>query len=119
MRKPRTMSNTGINRRRFLAASTLSLALPAFAFPIAGRPLRLIVGYPAGGGTDMQARLLGQHLSPLLGIPVIVENRAGAGTMIAATEVARSAPDGHTLMYTPASTIAQLPHTMTAVKYDA
>ncbi|MEO5670013.1 MAG: tripartite tricarboxylate transporter substrate binding protein [Ramlibacter sp.] len=112
------MSNTNMNRRRFVAASTMVLAAPAFAFPVAGKPLRLIVGYPAGGGTDIQARLLGQHLSPLLGIPVIIENRAGAGTMIAANEVTRSAPDGHTLMYTPASTIVQLPHTMLAVKYE-
>jgi tripartite-type tricarboxylate transporter receptor subunit TctC len=112
------MKNTGIHRRHFLALSTLTFAVPAFAFPVAGKPLRIVVGYPAGGGTDIQARLLGQHLSPLLGIPVIVENRAGAGTMIAANEVARAAPDGHTLMYTPASTVAQLPHTMAAVKYD-
>jgi tripartite-type tricarboxylate transporter receptor subunit TctC len=112
------MKNTGIHRRHFLALSTLTFAVPAFAFPVAGKPLRIVVGYPAGGGTDIQARMLGQHLSPLLGIPVIVENRAGAGTMIAANEVARAAPDGHTLMYTPASTVAQLPHTMAAVKYD-
>jgi tripartite-type tricarboxylate transporter receptor subunit TctC len=51
-------------------------------------------------------------------VPVLVENRAGAGTMIAANELVRSAPDGRTLMYTPASTIAQLPHTMLAVKYE-
>jgi tripartite-type tricarboxylate transporter receptor subunit TctC len=104
-------------RRHFLAASALALARPAVA--LADQPLRLIVGYPAGGGTDLQARLLGQHLSPLLGVPVVVENRAGAGTMIAANELVRSAPDGHTLMYTPVSTIAQLPHTMLAVKYEA
>lgn len=108
----------GWNRRQFVTASALSLALPAWAFPVDGKPMRLIVGYPAGGGTDLQARLLGQHLSPLLGIPVVIENRAGAGTMIGANELIRSAPDGHTLMYTPASTIAQLPHTMLAVKYD-
>ena len=107
-----------VNRRTFIAATSLSLALPAFAFPIAGKPVRLIVGYPAGGGTDIQARMLGQHLSPLLGVPVVIENRAGAGTMIGANELMRSAPDGHTLMYTPASTIAQLPHTMLAVKYE-
>lgn len=112
------MGTHGLNRRHFVAASALSLAMPAFAFPLGGRPVRLIVGYPAGGGTDLQARMLGQHLSPLLGVPVVIENRAGAGTMIAANELARSAPDGHTLMYTPASTIAQLPHTMLAVKYE-
>jgi tripartite-type tricarboxylate transporter receptor subunit TctC len=112
------MNMIGFSRRRFIAASAMSLALPAFAFPTAGKPLRLLVGYPAGGGTDLQARLLAQYMSPLLEVPVIVENRAGAGTMIAANELVRSAADGHTLMYTPASTIVQLPHTMAAVKYD-
>lgn len=105
-----------LNRRHFIAASAFTLARPALA--LGEKPLRVLVGYPAGGGTDLQARLLGQHLSPLLGVPVVVDNRAGAGTMIAANELVRSAPDGSTLMYTPASTIAQLPHTMLAVKYE-
>ena len=72
----------------------------------------------ASGGTDVQARLLARFLAPALGVPLLVENRPGAGTMLAATELARSAPDGHTLMYTPTSTIAQLPLTMVGVKYD-
>jgi tripartite-type tricarboxylate transporter receptor subunit TctC len=62
--------------------------------------------------------MVAQHLAPLLGVPVIVENRPGAGTMLAATEVSKSAADGHTLLYTPASTLSQLPHTLAAVKYD-
>ncbi|MBC5766055.1 Bug family tripartite tricarboxylate transporter substrate binding protein [Ramlibacter albus] len=107
-----------MNRRHFLALSAAALAGRAFAYPVAGRPVRLVVGYPAGGGTDVQARMLAQHLAPILGVPVIVENRPGAGTMIAATEVAKAAPDGHTLMYTPASTLAQLPQTMLAAKYE-
>lgn len=105
-----------MDRRHFIAASAFALARPALA--LGDQPLRILVGYPAGGGTDLQARLLGQHLSPLLGMPVVVENRAGAGTMIAANELVRSAPNGRTLMYTPVSTIAQLPHTMKAVKYE-
>jgi len=110
-------ASSALNRRHFIAASALALSSPAFALP--DQPVRVIVGYPAGGGTDLQARLLGRQLSPLLGVPVVIDNRAGAGTMIAANELARSAPDGHTLMYTPVSTIAQLPHTMLAVKYEA
>jgi tripartite-type tricarboxylate transporter receptor subunit TctC len=96
-------------------------ALPAAAaeFPVPGKPIRIIVGFPAGGGTDAQARQVAQQLTTALGgVPVIVENRPGAGTMLAATEVVKSAPDGHTLLYTPASTLAQLPHTLAAVKYD-
>ena len=107
-----------MDRRQFIAVTAAALAGPALAFPTAGRPVKLIVGYPAGGGTDVQARLLGQHLATLLGVPVIVENKPGAGTMIAATETAKAPPDGHTLMYTPASTLAQLPQTMLAAKYE-
>lgn len=87
-------------------------------FPVPGKPVRLVVGFPPGGGTDLQARQVAQHLAQVLGTPVIVENRPGAGTMLAATEVAKAAPDGHTVLYTPASTLAQLPHTLSAVKYD-
>jgi tripartite-type tricarboxylate transporter receptor subunit TctC len=123
------MQNWSQGRRSFLASSIGALAsfaalplLPAAAraatFPVPNKPVKLIVGYPAGGGTDVQARILAQFLAPLLGTTVIVENRPGAGTMIAGTEVAKAEPDGHTLMYTPASTLAQLPHTMLALKFD-
>lgn len=88
-------------------------------FPVPNKPIKLIVGFPAGGGTDLQARTVAQYLAPILGVPVIVENRPGAGTMLAATEVARSAADGHTLLYTPSSTLSLLPHTLATVKYDA
>lgn len=91
----------------------------ADAFPIAGKPIRLIVGFPPGGGTDLQARALGLGLARLLAVPVFVENRAGASTTIAAMEVARSAPDGHTLLYTPSSTLTQVPLTLSAVRYDS
>ncbi|AZG09757.1 tripartite tricarboxylate transporter substrate binding protein [Pigmentiphaga sp. H8] len=116
------MSDLVIDRRRLLLAlAGTALARPSFAadFPVEGRPISLTVGYPAGGGTDMQARLLARFLSPSLGVPVVVVNRPGAGTILAATEVARAVPDGHTLMYTPSSTIAQLPHTVRAARYDA
>ncbi|MFI4926130.1 MAG: Bug family tripartite tricarboxylate transporter substrate binding protein [Burkholderiales bacterium] len=106
-----------LNRRHFMVGAAAALPWPALAFP--DKPIRLLVGYPAGGGTDLQARQLGEQLSPLLGVAIVVENRAGAGTMIAANELVRSAPDGQTLMYTPVSTITQLPHTMLAVKYEA
>lgn len=121
--------NTRSKRGALIAALTSALipaamlcAVPmahAADFPIANKPLRLVVGYPAGGGTDLQARTVAQHLAPILGVPVIVENRPGAGTMLAAMEVARSAADGHTLLYTPSSTLSLLPHTLATVKYDA
>jgi tripartite-type tricarboxylate transporter receptor subunit TctC len=104
-----------------LAAGMLPLAARASAqdFPIPGKPIRIVVGFPAGGGTDLQARQVAQYLGPALGAPVLIENKPGAGTMLAAQEVMRSAPDGHTILYTPSSTLAQLPHTLAAVKYDS
>src|SRR5262249_10249604 len=68
----------------------------AQAFPT--RPLRWVIGFPAGGGTDLVARLMGQLLSERLGQPVIVESRPGAGTNIATEAVVRAAPDGYTLL---------------------
>jgi len=113
-----------MNARQRLQA-LLALALLPFAFgasaadfPITGKPVRLIVGFPPGGGTDIQAREVAQQLAQVLGVPVIVVNRPGAGTMIAATEVSRAAPDGHTILYTPESTLALLPYTMPEVSYD-
>jgi tripartite-type tricarboxylate transporter receptor subunit TctC len=86
------------------------ITLPALAYlPTAkaqawpNKPLRLIVGYSAGGGVDAMARLLASRLSGPLGQQVIVENRAGAAGMIAADGVAKAAPDGHTLMLADSS----------------
>jgi tripartite-type tricarboxylate transporter receptor subunit TctC len=111
--------------RALIAAAMAMALLPATIgtaaaadFPIPGKPIKIIVGFPPGGGTDIQARQVAQQLGQVLDVPVIVENRPGAGTMLAATEVSKAAPDGHTILYTPASTLAQLPHTLSAVKYD-
>lgn len=101
-------------------ALLLGPALPAAAqdFPIKGKPIRIVVGFTAGGGTDAQARIVAQKLGELLGTSVIVDNKPGASTMLAASEVARAAPDGHTLLYAPSSTMAQNPHTLSQVPYD-
>src|SRR4029079_8170927 len=61
-------------------------------------PVRVLVGFTAGGATDIAARFLGQKLSETIGQQVIVENRPGAGSMLAAEAVARSAPDGYTML---------------------
>lgn len=78
------------------SAGTLSMAQPAFPH----QPIKLIVPTNPGGSIDAIARILSEELSKELKQPVIVENRTGAGGMIAATAVARAAPDGHTLLLT-------------------
>jgi len=97
-------------RRKFLHLAAGAAALPAFsriaraqAYP--SRPVRWIVGFPPGGGADTVTRIVGQPLSERLGQQVIIENRPGASTNIAAQAVINSPPDGYTLLYYGASTL--------------
>jgi tripartite-type tricarboxylate transporter receptor subunit TctC len=90
-------------RRQFLHLAAGAAALPfashiaqAQAYPT--RPVRWIVGYPAGGGTDIFIRLLGQPLTERLGQPFVIENRAGAAGNVATEAVVRAPPDGYTLL---------------------
>jgi tripartite-type tricarboxylate transporter receptor subunit TctC len=90
-------------RRKFLhlvagaaALPTLSCIAPAQAYP--SRSVRLIVGFAAGGGYDIVARLIGQWLSERLGQAFVIENRPGAGTNIATEAVVRAPSDGYTLL---------------------
>jgi tripartite-type tricarboxylate transporter receptor subunit TctC len=104
-------------RRQFLHLAAGAAALPAVssiaraqAYPT--RPVRWIVGFPAGGGSDVLARLLGQWLSERLGQPFVIENRPGAGTNIATEAVVRAPPDGYTLLQ------ASAPAAINATLYD-
>jgi len=82
-------------------ALTLAGAAAAQSYP--AKPVRLVVPYPPGGSNDVLSRITAQALAPGLGQPVVVDNRAGAGGMIGADHVAKSAPDGYTIVNVQAS----------------
>ena len=97
-------------RRRFLKLAAAATALPAvssraYGQPYPTRPIRIVVGYPAGGSTDLVARIVGQWVSERLGQPVVIENKPGAGTNLAAQTVVAAPADGYTLLFA-ASTYA-------------
>ena len=96
------------SRRQFLRLTASAAALSvlpriARAQTYPTRPVRIVVGFPAGGVGDILARLMGQWLSDRLGQPFVVENRPGAATNIATEAVVRSAPDGYTLLWVTAA----------------
>jgi tripartite-type tricarboxylate transporter receptor subunit TctC len=95
-----------------------SLAQGALAQPYPSKPIRIVVPYPAGGGIDLIARAVGNQLAQRWGQAVVVENKPGSGTIVAAEGVAKSAPDGHTLLLTTDSTITINPHLYAKLPYD-
>ncbi|MCY1193778.1 hypothetical protein D9M72_50610 [compost metagenome] len=110
--------------RRAVAMASLA-ALAVLAQPSAARadawpdkPIRMLVGYPPGGGTDTVARVLAQQLGKQLKQPVVVENRAGASGTIATQQVVRSEPDGYTVLFATASPLTGAPLTVKGLAYD-
>lgn len=95
------------------AVATCVAAVPALAQAWPSRTVTIVVPFPPGGGPDLLARMLAEKMAPRLGQSVIVENRPGAGALVGAAAVARSAPDGHTMLLTP-NTMAISPHVLSA-----
>lgn len=103
--------------RRILFLLLLAAALPAAAqYP--AKPVRLVNPFTAGGPLDLMARILSERLTGSLGRPVIVENKPGAAGNVGAAELARSAPDGHTVLLTLFSIVTSNPHLYATLPFD-
>src|SRR6266705_1715003 len=113
-----------LTRRHLLAASTAGLLSPgtsfvprAFAQAIK-KPAHIIVGFPAGGGTDVIARILADRLRGAYASTVLVENKPGASARIAVEYVKNAEPDGSVMLFTPDFPITLYPHSFKSVRYD-
>lgn len=113
-----------INRRQLLASTAIG-ALPFSTWAAQEstsdwpqRPVKIILGFPAGQGSDVAARLYGAELSKALGQPFVVDNRPGAGATIAARDVAKSAPDGYNLLFTSSGPLTVAPHLYVNLGFD-
>lgn len=108
-----------IARRSLLAAGAAGLALPALAQPLGGgRPVRVVVPFPPGGAIDILGRLIADRLAPVLGQPVVVENRGGAGGIIGADAVAKGDRDGTVIGVIGVSTVAAFPYMTNRLPFD-
>ncbi|KIQ33039.1 ABC transporter substrate-binding protein [Variovorax paradoxus] len=102
-----------------LTASMLALDAPAQTAAYPAKPVRWVVGYPAGGGTDFLARTVGAQVSQQLGQPVLVDNKPGAGAIIASENVARSPGDGYTVFSADNGVLVYNPALYKKLPYDA
>ncbi|KLN56367.1 Bug family tripartite tricarboxylate transporter substrate binding protein [Variovorax paradoxus] len=107
-----------ITRRHFTIGTAVSVIAPAWAQTYPSKPINIVVGFAAGGGIDVVMRNLAPGLSQRLGQPVVIENRPGAGGMIAASQVAKAPPDGHTLFPGDAATLALNGALFSKLPYD-
>jgi len=110
-----------MRRRDFITLLSGAAVLPGAAAvaaePYPSRPIRLIVPFPAGGGTDIVGRVLGQKLHESLGQPVVIDNRSGAGGTLGTGLAAKSSPDGYTLLLVPTSHVIN-PSIYAKLPYD-
>lgn len=109
-----------MQRRTFGIAAAATLAAPSIlAQTLPNGPVRIVVGFPPGGGTDALARVVGQKLSAMWNMSVVIENRAGAAGVIAADYVSKQAPDGNTLLMAHINSHALAPAMKMKLNYDA
>jgi tripartite-type tricarboxylate transporter receptor subunit TctC len=101
-----------------LLLGLIFLPLLAFGQAYPNKPVRLIVGFPAGGPADIFGRALAHGMASELGQPVVVENIAGVGGVLGVDRVAKSAPDGYTLCINSASPLVIAPYSLTKIPYD-
>ena len=115
--------NFDLNRRQWnrvaMAAGILGLMPQANAQSFPSRPIKLVVPFPPGGSTDVIARMMAQKLAEALKINVVVENKAGVGSILGTDAVAKAAPDGHTLVVSANPAIAPGPLMRSNMPYDA
>lgn len=112
------MADLALRRRTLIgAAATTPFAARGQGFPT--RPIRIVVGFPPGGGSDLVARPIAQRMGELLGQAVVVENRAGANATLALDFVAKSPPDGYTIAHVNSSVIAINPLLYRNLPFDA
>src|SRR6478609_7014443 len=103
---------------RTLLLIIYAAALPAAAQDYPTKPIHIIVGYAAGGGNDIIVRVMQPEMTKGLGQPVVVENKPGAQSIIAAETVAKSAPDGYTILMGPSGPMTINPATYSKLPYD-
>jgi tripartite-type tricarboxylate transporter receptor subunit TctC len=115
---PRQRKETSVRRRHLLAAALAATAVPAFAETYPAKPIRFIVPFPPGGGTDTTSRMIAEKFSTLLGWTVVIDNKPGAGGNIGIDAVAKSAPDGYTIGMGQASNLAINPALYAKMPFD-
>lgn len=113
------MTKTGLERRTVLAAAATALTAGRALAAYPERPVRWIVPYPAGGGTDVIARIVGNAMGLLLRQSLIIENRPGASTNLAADGVAKAPPDGYTLLTADNATLVNNQALFSKLPFDA
>ncbi|MCC7428054.1 MAG: tripartite tricarboxylate transporter substrate binding protein [Alphaproteobacteria bacterium] len=118
-----TPRGPSLSRRSLLVATGATLATPTIVRAQGGaawpnRPIRVILPYGVGGATDIHMRLIAPKLSEILGQPVVVENRVGSGGVVGSNMVARSAPDGYTLLCAAISAVSLAPHLYKDLPYN-